>query len=292
MSLSDVFPEIVRPDEPLAPHTWLKVGGPAQYFVEPTSEAQLAAVLRHCRDEDIPVRVLGGGSNVLVRDEGVGGAVIHLVGEAFQSIRIEQNRVVAGAGALLSHVISETVRAGLAGLETLVGIPGTVGGAVKGNAGGRAGEIGQFVRRVVVLDRGGERFVREGDELTFGYRTSSIAEPVILEVELELQPGDPDQITQRMRKLWIQKRATQPLAHQSAGCIFKNPRGMSAGDLIERAGLKGTRIGKAEISDRHANFIVTEPGATSADVLRLIELARSTVAEQFGVELELEIQIW
>ncbi len=292
MSLSDVFPEIVRPDEPLAPYTWLKVGGPAQYFVEPRSEDELAAVLRHCHEHDIPVRVLGGGSNVLVRDEGVGGAVIRLAGDPFEQIQIDDGHVVAGAGALLSHVISETVRAGLAGLESLVGIPGTIGGAVKGNAGGRAGEIGQFVRRVIVFDRTGERLVREGDNLSFGYRSSSITEPVIVRAELELQPGDPDEITRRMRKLWIQKRATQPLAHQSAGCIFKNPRGMSAGDLIERAGLKGTRIGKAEISERHANFIVTEPGATSADVLRLIDLARSKVAEQFGVELELEIQIW
>ncbi len=174
----------------------------------------------------------------------------------------------------------------------MVGIPGTIGGALRGNAGGRSGDIGQCVSSVTVLTARGERFVRSEDELSFAYRSSSINELAILEAEFALQSDDPDEITRRMRKIWIMKKATQPLASQSAGCIFRNPRGLSAGALIEQAGLMGTRVGGAEISDRHANFIVTHPEATSDDVLRLIDLTQSKVAEQLGIDLALEIEIW
>lgn len=292
MSLLEKFGDITRVDEPLAPHTWLKIGGPAQFFVTPRNLDELKQVIQHCHQAEIPVRMLGGGSNLLVRDEGVSGVVIRLSSEAFAEIEVDGTTVKSGAGALLSQLISASVKAGLAGLETLAGIPGTVGGALRGNAGGRSGDIGQFVRSVTVLTARGEEFVRSEDELSFAYRTSNIDELAIIAAEFALQPDDPHEITQRMRKLWIMKKATQPLSFQSAGCIFKNPRGLSAGALIEQAGLKGTRIGGAEINDRHANFIVAEPGASSQDVLRLIELARSRVAEQFGVDLELEIRIW
>jgi UDP-N-acetylmuramate dehydrogenase len=286
------FKEISLLDQPLAPHTWMKIGGPAQYLVRPRNVDELLEVVRLCHDEQIPVRVLGGGSNVLVRDEGVSGAVLQLVGESFGQIVIEGTTARAGSGALLSQLISQTVKAELAGLETLTGIPGTVGGALRGNAGGRAGDLGQFVESVTVMNAKGEISTRKGDELWFGYRESNVDELVILEGSFRLQPGDSEDITRRMRKLWIMKKATQPLSFQSAGCIFKNPRGLSAGALIEQAGLKGIRVGEAEISDRHANFIVTNPGAKSDDVLRLIDLARSKVSEQFGVDLELEIKIW
>lgn len=288
----DDFSEITLRDEPLAPHTWLKVGGPAQYLIRPRHVEELADVVRVCHREQIPVHVLGGGSNILVRDEGVGGVVLHLADEFFSRISIEGDRVTAGAGTALSRLISQTVRAGLGGLDSLVGIPGTVGGALHGNAGGRSGDIGQHVRLARVLTVSGDLFVRKEDELTFAYRSSSLNELVILDAEFELHGEDPDEITRRMRKLWIMKKATQPLTFQSAGCIFKNPRGMSAGWLIDEAGLKGTRIGNAEISDRHANFIVSHPGASAKDVQRLIDLARSRVSEQFGVDLEPEVQIW
>lgn len=288
----DDFNDITLRDEPLAPYTWLKIGGPAQYFVRPRHAEELAEVVRCCHRDRIPVHVLGGGSNVLVRDEGVSGVVLHLDNESFSRITIDGTRVTSGAGASLSHLISQTVKAGLGGLDGLVGIPGTVGGALHGNAGGRSGDIGQHVRMARVLTVAGELFIRTEDELTFAYRSSSLNELVILDAEFELHAEDPDEITRRMRKLWIMKKATQPLTFQSAGCIFKNPRGMSAGWLIDEAGLKGTRIGNAEISDRHANFIVSNPGATARDVQRLIDLARSRVLEQFGVDLEAEVQIW
>ncbi len=292
MPLLDAFKEISLLDEPLGPYTWMKIGGPAQFLVRPRNPDELLEVVRYCHDEQIPVRVLGGGSNVLVRDEGVSGAVIQLIGEAFGQVSIDGTTVQSGAGAMLSHLISESVKAELAGLETLSGIPGSVGGAIRGNAGGRSGDIGQFVESVTVMNAQGEISTRRGNDLWFGYRESNIDELVILEGTFALQPSDPQEITRRMRKLWIMKKATQPLSFQSAGCIFKNPRGLSAGSLIEQAGLKGIRVGQAEISDRHANFIVTHPDAKSDDVMRLIDLARSKVSEQFGVDLELEIKIW
>jgi UDP-N-acetylmuramate dehydrogenase len=292
MSFLDQFAEITQADQPLGPLTWLKVGGLAQYMVTPRSHDELTQVVVHCFENEVPVRVLGGGSNLLVRDEGVSGAVLQLSDPCFSAINIEGTSVRAGCNALLSHVIAESVQAGLAGLDALVGIPGTIGGALRGNAGGRSGDIGQFVSSVTVLTANGETFERKEDELSFVYRSSSINELVVLEGEFQLHEEDADEIARRMRKLWIMKKATQPLSSQSAGCIFKNPRGLSAGALIEQAGLKGTRIGGAEINDRHANFVVTHPEATSDDVQRLIDLTRSKVSEQFGVDLELELQIW
>lgn len=292
MSSLEAFSDITRRYESLAVHTWLKVGGPAEYFIEPRSVDELVRVVRACHEAGIPVRLLGGGSNLLVRDEGVMGAVIRLAHEAFTRVEVEGNTIRCGGGTKLSTLISHAVKAGLAGLECLAGIPGTVGGAIHGNAGGHSGDIGQYLKSVEVLTATGERCTRSEDDLAFGYRQSSVTDLAILEAVFELPSDDPEEITRRMRKLWIMKKATQPLAFQSAGCIFKNPRGLSAGTLIERSGLKGTRIGQAEISDRHANFIVTYPGATARDVLALIELAKTKVAREHGVDLELEIEIW
>jgi len=288
----DDFSDITLRDEPLAPYTWLKIGGPAQRLITPRSLEEFSAVVRCCHQSQIPIRILGGGSNLLVRDEGVSGVVVRLTADDFLKVEVDGRFVTAGAGALLSTTISHSVKAGLSGLDVLVGIPGTVGGALHGNAGGRSGDIGQFVERVNVMTIAGEIFTRAKDELLFAYRQSNLTELTILNAVFELTPENPDEITRRMRKLWIMKKATQPLSFQSAGCIFKNPRGMNAGLLIDQAGLKGTRIGGAEISDRHANFIVAHPETTAQDVQRLIDLARSKVSEQFGVDLELEIKIW
>jgi UDP-N-acetylmuramate dehydrogenase len=292
MSFSTEFAEIVKRDEPLAPYTWLKIGGPAQFFLEPSSRDELLQVVKACHQEGVSVRVLGGGSNLIVRDEGVSGLILRLSHPTFAEIQIVGNRVTAGGGALLSHVVSETVRVGLAGFENLAGIPGSIGGALHGNAGGRHGEISQFIKTVTVMTANGETLIRHEDELYFDYRQSSLGGLVVLETEFELLKDDPDQIAQRLRKIWITKKASQPLSSQTVGCIFKNPRGQRAGQLIEQAGLKGTRIGGAEINDRHANFIVTYDGASSSDVLRLMDLVRSKVSEQFGVPLEAEVEIW
>jgi UDP-N-acetylmuramate dehydrogenase len=286
------FERIVRAGELLAPHTWFGLGGPAEYFAEPNSIEELAALVKRCRQEGIAVRMLGGGSNVLVRDEGVRGMVLRLSAPAFNDIRAAKQRIAAGAGARLGHVVSMAVREGLSGLETLVGIPGTLGGALHGNAGSHGGDVGQWVCRATTMTRDGEIVERERNELVFAYRQSNLDDLVILSCEFELESENPLELTKRMQKNWIMKKATHPFGHQSTGCIFKNPRGIRAGMLIEQAGLKGTRVGGAEVSDRHANFVVTEPDATSKDVLQLIDLMRSTVAERLGVELEMEIEIW
>ncbi|MCH2114231.1 MAG: UDP-N-acetylmuramate dehydrogenase [Pirellulales bacterium] len=292
MTLVSGFEKIVRQQEPLADRTWLRLGGAAEFYSEPKSVDELAALVRRCREEEVPVRVLGGGSNLLIRDDQVAGMVVGLTGGGFTDIQVQGHRLQAGGGAKLAHAISETVRAGLAGLEPLVGIPGTVGGALHGNSGSRGGDIGQWADRATVMTRAGEILQRNREDLVFAYRQSSLDELVILNAEFQLEEDDPEQLTKRMQKQWIVKKASQPLSHQNVASLFKNPRGMSAGTLIDQAGLKGTRVGAVEVSQRHANFVVADQGATSQDVLRLIDMIRSRVAERLGVELETELEIW
>jgi UDP-N-acetylmuramate dehydrogenase len=283
----------VTPDEPLAPLTWFRLGGPAQYLARPKTREDLLALLARARAEGLPVRILGGGSNVLVSDAGVPGVVIHFESPAFSDVSIEGGRIEAGAAVPLTALISQAARAGLGGLEALTGIPGTIGGALRGNSGGRQGTIGQFVRRATVVDDDGEVQVRERDELSFGYRSSNLDEPVILSAQFELTPEDPEAVVRRMRRVWILKKENQPYSHVSSGCIFKNPSpDLSAALLIEQCGLKGARVGGAEVSDRHANYVTAAPGATAADVLELIDQVRNRVREQQGIHLELQIQVW
>jgi UDP-N-acetylmuramate dehydrogenase len=286
------FEEIIKRNEPLAPYTYLKLGGPAEMLVQPRSPEELSRVVRRCFQGHIPLRVLGSGCNVLVRDEGVRGVVLRLSEPAFTQITVEGKRVRAGTGSAVNALISQAARHGLAGLEALVGIPGTVGGALRTNAGDRMGDIGQFVRLVEVLDGQGAVQVRDRDELRFGEHASNLDDPVLLAVEFALESDSADAIVKRMRKAWIVRKAAQPLSFQSAGRIFKNPRGLSAAALIEQAGLARTRVGGAEVSDRDANYFVVHPGATSRDVLRLIDLVCSRVLGRFNVSLEQEITVW
>ncbi len=286
------FNEILQRDEPLSRHTWLRVGGPAQYLATPRTEAELLEVITTCRSQQLLIHILGSGSNLLVREAGVQGVVVRVVEPLLSEVRIEGTSLTAGGGTLLSHVVAEAIRSGLGGIEYLVGIPGTMAGAVVGNSGGRTGDIGQLITSVRVLTQENEIAVRRGDELSFSYRRSSIQDLLILSATLELIHDDSEELMRRMRKNWIMKRSTQPLADQSAGCIFRNPRGLSAGSLIEQCGLKNLSVGKARISERHANFIVTESGATSKDVEQLISRIQKAVAEKFAVNLELEIKVW
>jgi UDP-N-acetylmuramate dehydrogenase len=292
MSLITGFEKIVRPSEPLAMHTWFQLGGPAEYFAEPNTLDELVALVRRCHEEGVETRLLGQGSNVLVRDEGVPGLVLHLSAPAFCGIVVDGRKIVSGGGALLGRVVTTAVHSGLAGLETLIGIPGTVGGALHGNTGAQGGDIGQWTFNATVLTAAGEIVERSGDDLTFDYRQSSLDDLAIISASCEMEEDDPRQLALRMQKHWIIKKSSQPMGNQSAGCIFKNPRGVGAGKLIDSAGLKGTRIGGAVVSDHHANFIIAEPECTSQDVLRLIDLIRGQVRDRTGVELELELEIW
>ena len=286
------FENIVRLAEPLAMHTWFQLGGPAEYFAEPENPDQLIALLRRSHEEGVEARVLGQGSNILVRDEGVPGLILRLTSLEFGRIEIDGQRITVGGGANLGRLVTTSVHRGLAGLEMLVGIPGTVGGALHGNTGTHGGDIGQWAASATVITAAGETIERTRDDLVFGYRESSLDETVILEAALVLDEDDPREVAKRMQKQWIIKRAKQPMGHQCAGCIFKNPRGASAGELIEKSGLKGTRIGGAVVSERHANFIIAEPDCTSQDVLRLIDLVRDQVNDRMEVRMELEVEIW
>ena len=292
MTLSEAFPDIVRVKEPLAPYTLLRLGGPAEYLAQPRTVAELAAVLTHAGREQTPARVLGVGSNVLVRDEGVKGIVLRLAAPAFAKIEVSGRKVRAGSGAALAALISESARNNLAGLETLVGIIATVGGAVRCNAGDRAGEIGQYVRRVEVLDHRHQCVWREHDELHFSENRSNLDDPVIVTAEFELEPDAPDAILKRLQRSWIVRKNTQPYSFELAARIFRNPRGLQASALIEAAGLKKTRVGGAEVSERNANYVVAGQGASARDVLRLIELIQAKVREDSGVVLERDMLVW
>ncbi len=292
MARLDEFSEIIQRDAPLAPFTHLKLGGPAEMLAQPRSLDELSRLVRRCYEERIPLRVLGCGCNMLVRDEGVSGVVLRLSEPAFTKITVEGRRVRACTGATVAALISASSAHNLAGLEALVGIPGTVGGALRTNAGDRGGDIGQFVRQVEVLDSQGKVQVRDRDELHFAEHASNLDDPVLLTVEFALETDTADAIVKRMRKAWILRKAAQPAAFQPAARLFKRPRGLSADALIEQAGLAKTRVGGAEVSDRDANYVVVHPGATSRDVLRLIDLVRARVKERFNVELEQEIAVW
>jgi UDP-N-acetylmuramate dehydrogenase len=292
MDLWSGLEHVVRDQEVLGPYTWLRLGGPSQYFAEPTTLEELSQLVKRAREHDLPVRLLGGGSNLLVRDHGVPGLVLHLTAAAFAGIAAQGRVLSAGGGAKLAHVVSTAVREGLGGLEALAGIPGTIGGALHGNTSTTAGDIGQWARSATVLTRGGEILTRQREDLRFAYRESSLDELVILSAQFELEPEDPAELTKRLQKQWIIRKAAQPMSNQNAAFVFKDPVGASAATLIEEAKLQSTRIGDAEISDRYANFIVAGSKATSDDVLRLIDLTRSHVLDRLGVELETSLEVW
>lgn len=289
-------------DVPLGPHTWYGIGGSAAVLAHPSSVQQLAALIARCRENDLPIRVLGSGANLLVADGTLDGVVVKLDDPAFRQMKIDDRRVTAGAGYDLAKLVLETAREGLAGLEVLAGIPATVGGAVRMNAGGLYGEIGSRVARVMVCDTTGQIYYRDRDDLTFSYRTSNISAPFILEVEFELDKDDPAALMRRVKEIFLYKKNTQPLRDNSAGCTFKNPRPPEddpeaeppppAGKLIEDAGLKGKRIGGAEVSEHHANFIIAHEDCKASDIVALVEEVEKTVQESCGIHLQRELVIW
>ena len=285
------FKSQVRQQVPLAMHTWFQLGGPAEFFAEPRLEEELTALLKLCKNESIPTRTLGFGSNIIVSDAGVSGMVFRLTAGCFTDIRIEGNIVIAGGGAKLGRVVTAAVHAGLAGIENLIGIPGTVGGAVVANTGTNNGTIGQWVKKIRLADDSGEIFEVNGRDLSFGRPDNGFQDVILLEAVFELEEEDASDLAKRMQTLWIVRKTMFP-SGQCSGYIFNNPRGLPAGELIERAGLKGTRIGGAVVSERNANFICAEPECTGSDILRLIDLVRDQVLERTDVELELNVQIW
>jgi len=292
MAIFSGLEKIVETKHPLAKETWYGLGGPADYFIKPQDTEQLALVVKRCNENRVPIYVLGYGSNLLVSDEGVRGAVIQLKSDNFSQIKFVKEQVIAGAGVELSRLLLTCAKKGLSGLEPLTGIPGSVGGAVRMNSGGNFGDIGTVVESVTLMDNDGKVSEKKKPELQFDYRQTNITAKFILEAKINMTEGDPEQITKTIKENWVYKKNNQPLNTINSGCIFKNPRGMSAGAMIDRAGLKGTQIGGAIVSEKHANFFIAQKGCTSRDVMRLIETVKEKVQKQFNVELELEIEIW
>jgi UDP-N-acetylmuramate dehydrogenase len=235
---------------------------------------------------------MGFGSNLLVSDDGLRAAVIKLEGKEFGQAHFEDEQITAGAGTDLSKLVLACVRKGLSGIEALTGIPGSVGGAVRMNAGGRFGDIGAAVESVTLMDTRGNIFEKNKPELIFDYRSTNITAKFILRARLSLTYADPEQIMRTVKESWIYKKNSQPLNTRNCGCVFKNPPGASAGALIDRAGLKGLQIGGAVVSEKHANFIIAQEGCKSRDVIRLIDAIKQAVKDRFDIDLETEIEIW
>ena len=278
----------------LAARTTFKIGGPAELLVEASTEAAVREVARRSGEADVPLFVLGGGSNLLIADRGIPGIVLKL-GQGFDFVRAAPNLHSTlwevGAACSSAKALREAVNRGFAGLEGLAGVPGLLGGAIVMNAGGRDGSIGSAVRNVrVVL---GDRLETLGPErIGFAYRSSHLPRgAILLAASLEVQPATAEQVEARVRAATERRRATQPLALPSAGSVFKNPPNDFAGRLIEAAGCKGWREGNAEVSDKHANFIVNRGGATACDVLRLVRRVRDRVLDESGIRLELEVKL-
>jgi UDP-N-acetylmuramate dehydrogenase len=279
-----------REHELIARHTSMGVGGPAAVMAFPRDADEVARVLALRAELQVPHRVLGGGSNLVVVDEGLDELVVNT--EALQHVEVgETGTVSAEGGANLIRTVVRCCRAGWAGLQSAVGIPGSVGGAAVMNAGAYGFSISEVMKEIVVLDDAGLR--REPPEgWTFHYRGSSIPEgSVVARVVVALRPGDPEAMATETRELTRERVKSQP-GGRNAGCVFKNPPGASAGRLIDELGLKGTRRGGAVVSPRHANFVVNEKGARAQDVLDLLDLVRDAVAARTGVALELEVKVW
>ncbi len=293
MSLFNDLADICRPNASLAPLSWFRLGGNAEFLLEPRTEEQLVTIMTRCRESGTKLRVLGRGANILVNDDGVPGAVVRLTADPFTTTAYDKDTVTIGAGADLPRLARNTVRKGLAGIENLAGIPGTIGGAIRMNCGGRYGEIGTVVGSIRLIGPDGNTYERDHDDLKFGYRHCDLGEEIIVSATLRLREEDPKSLLLRFREIWMYKQNTQlSMGERSAGCIFKNSDGRSAGEIIDLAGLKGLQVGSARVSERHANFILADSDGRASDVVELIRTIQDRVLDHSGIRLEPEIEIW
>lgn len=311
--LKQLFSDRLKIDEPLSKHTNFRLGGPAKFLVEAKTEDELIKTVALAKENHLPYFIMGGGSNVLANDSGFDGLVIKM---AFREHKIAGNTVTADAGVMSAALARATADAGLAGFEWAIGLPGTLGGAVRGNAGCFGGEMKDTVKSIKAL-KDGEVIEMSNENLKFGYRDSAIKwdeDLVVLSVTLELSPGDPIELKKKLDDILAKRQTTQPQGSSSAGCIFKNydivddadlqriqekldipsemiqARRVSAGWIIDQAGLKGKQVGDAQISPEHGNFIVNLGQATTSDIIQLISLAKMTVRDNFGIQLMEEVQ--
>lgn len=295
----------VVPDFPLGAETWFGIGGSADMLVRPRDVESLATLVRRCNEYEVPLRILGNGANLLVADEGVDGVVLRLDHDCFKHVSYNLDGAVelarAMAGADMARTLNETVRRGLSGLQQMAGIPASIGGAIRMNAGGAFGSIGDSVHSIACLNNRGETVTYPASELVMGYRSTNIPDTIIISATFHLQQDNPATLRERVLEIFQYKKSSQPLAESSAGCVFKNPidpsdpastERISAGALIDRSGLKGHAVGGAEVSTVHGNFLVVNPGARATDLLKLIEEVRDGVRDAEGVELENEVVVW
>lgn len=290
--LEKAFPGQFQIHVPMAQYTTFRVGGPADILVSPNSQEEVCTLLAAIQAEQVPCTILGNGSNVLVLDKGIRGVVLKL-GNALNGLVIEGTRIRVEAGVLLSRLATAAADAGLTGLEFASGIPGSLGGAILMNAGAYGGEIGNLVRSVTVVDQKGQVRTLNREQMDFRYRHSVVMETgdIILSATLELAPGDPSDIHDRIREL-TQKRITkQPLNFPSAGSTFKRPPGYFAAALIDQAGLRGYRVGDAQVSEKHTGFVVNRGHATASEILQLMDDVKTRVHAMSGVWLEPEVRI-
>lgn len=282
----------VKLEEPMSKHTTFRIGGPAEVFVTPQSVEELEQVVLACNNSSIPFFVVGHGSNLLVSDVGMEGVVIQLYNN-FANFTIDGNKVYAQAGVMLNRLGNAIRDAELTGFEFAAGIPGTLGGAVRMNAGAYGGEMKDIVTAVQLMDKNGNLLEKPVEEMDFAYRHSIVEQEgyIVIGATLTLQEGNRETITARMEELAAARKEKQPLEYPSAGSTFKRPEGYFAGKLIMDAGLRGYSVGGAQVSEKHCGFVINKGEATAADVLKLISDVKQTVYDKFQVELEPEIRL-
>lgn len=296
MALQDIFAGCTqRPlllAEPMTKHTSFHIGGPAELMAQPQSEAELQSLLLKAAEAAVPVTLVGNGSNLLVRDKGIRGLVIKL-GSMLRDIKVSGNVLTFGSGVSLAQASKKAAELGLSGMEFAVGIPGSIGGAVYMNAGAYDGEMAKVVKSVRVMDAAGEVSELSAGELDFGYRHSALqgSDKIVTSVTVELAAGDKQAIAEKMADFSNRRITKQPLELPSAGSMFKRPPGYFAGTLIDQTGLKGYTVGGAQVSTKHAGFVVNIGGATAADVLQLISDVQAKVFAAHGVHLEPEVLV-
>ena len=281
---------IILFDEPMSKHTSYGIGGPARVYVTPKNKEDLVSILKFSKDNNIPSYFIGSGSNLLVSDDGIDGIVITL-GKSFNKLEINKNNVFAETGVMLGKMVKECTKRNLSGLESLIGVPGTLGGALIMNAGAFGGEISNYLEYVSVITMSGDEKKYQQKDIKFNYRNSSFSDnEILINANFKFIFSDQKTVSKNKLKASGGRKSSQPLRFRSAGSVFKNPSEGAAGYFIDKAGLKGTKSGDAEISNVHANFFVNHGTATAKDVVRLINIARKKVYKEFGVMLELEIK--
>ena len=275
----------------MSKHTYYGIGGPADAYITPKDKNDLSKILRFANNNSIPAYFIGSGSNLLISDDGINGLVLS-PGKAFRHLQFNKSAVYAESGVMLGRIVRESIKRNLSGLESLIGVPGTLGGALVMNAGAFGGEISNYLQSVNIMNMKGEIISYTPNDLNFAYRFSSFKEnEFIISAKFILEKEDPKIIHQKKNNANIGRKTNQPLKFRSAGSVFKNPKKFAAGYLIDKAGLKGTKIGDAEISKHHANFFINNGKASSSDIEELLYKVKNQVLEKTGVSLELEIKI-